>query len=285
MADTTMSGAAGPSNRSLSVGESCLIGTSAANTTMPVTMPTPIVRMRSVSLSASCSDRAASAVRKAPARKAHVPTAMSPPNSEVGWSHELSWSPLPSAGTRPDATAPGGRAEEERRDQRRPGEHDAEQPRLGQGRGVLAEREARAAQHDADQRQRERQRERRGRRGERLGEAGPPDHQDVDQPDVVGLPHRTDAVVDQGAQLAAALGSAGGQVEEPGAEVGAAEQGVQHDAREHRDRDDDCQAHRAPASSTVAVPGPYGLGRSSSPARHRRAIERSTTNAPIVMPT
>ena len=69
-------------------------------------------------------------------------------------------------------------------------------------RGVLAERERRAAQHDPEQREHQRHEQRVHRRGERGREPGPPHHQHVDQPDVVGLPDRADAVVDQRAQLA-----------------------------------------------------------------------------------
>jgi hypothetical protein len=71
-----------------------------------------------------------------------------------------------------------------------------------------------AAQHDPDQSKRHRDEQRGHRRGERGREAGPPDDQDVDQPHMMGLPHRADAVIDQGADLRAALRVACGQIVE-----------------------------------------------------------------------
>ena len=64
-------------------------------------------------------------------------------------------------------------------------------------------------------------------------EARPEEHQDVDQPDVVRLPHRADAAVDLGPQVGAAAGVAGEQVPHPAAEVGAAEERVGDHADEH----------------------------------------------------
>ena len=87
----------------------------------------------------------------------------------------------------------------------------------------LAEREARAAQHDAEGGDRERHEQRERDRRVGLGEARPQHDEAEDQPDVVGLPHRADRVVDHLAGPLAALGAAGDQVPEAGAEVGAAE--------------------------------------------------------------
>src|SRR3954464_6686473 len=62
--------------------------------------------MRSRSASAVLPARAASAVRKTPARKPHVVAARPPPTMDVGLIHDPTRSPYPSAGTRPDAMAP-----------------------------------------------------------------------------------------------------------------------------------------------------------------------------------
>src|SRR3712207_7452205 len=51
-------------------------------------------------------------------------------------------------------------------------------------------------------------------RGERPGERRPEDDEDEDQPDVVGLPHRGDRVLDELALAGAAPGAAGEQVPE-----------------------------------------------------------------------
>ena len=53
--------------------------------------------------------------------------------------------------------------------------------------------------------------------------AGPQHDEAEDEPDVVGLPHRPDRVVDQRPWSLAPLGSARDQVPESGAEVGPAE--------------------------------------------------------------
>ena len=55
---------------------------------------------------------------------------------------------------------------------------------------------------------RQRDEQRQGDRRVGLGEAGPQHDEDEDQPDVVGLPHRGDRVVDDLARSLAALGAA-----------------------------------------------------------------------------
>ena len=74
-----------------------------------------------------------------------------------------------------------------------------------------------------------------------------------------------DAGVDEGANLTAALVESGGEIVEARAEVGAREQCVHDDADEHRHRHHRCQRHDTVSSRG----GPYGLGRSVSPVRHR----------------
>ena len=79
---------------------------------------------------------------------------------------------------------------------RRRRERRAEVP-LARGTGhLLAEGEARAAQHDAERGERERDEQRERDRRERLREPGPQHDQAEDEPDVVRLPHRPDRVAD-----------------------------------------------------------------------------------------
>ena len=63
---------------------------------------------------------------------------------------------------------------------------------------------------------------------------------------MVRFPHRADRVVDHRARALAALGAAGDEVPEPGAEVGAAEERVRGDAEEQHDRDDVAVIRPAP---------------------------------------
>ena len=118
---------------------------------------------------------------------------------------------------------------------RRDGERGAEVAAIAGAEDGLAEGEARSPQHDAEGRDRERDEQ--GERDRRvgLGEAGPQDDEAEDQPDVVGLPHRCDRVVDHLAGSLAALGASGDEVPEAGPEVGAAEDGVGGDADEQHD--------------------------------------------------
>ena len=99
----------------------------------------------------------------------------------------------------------------------------------------------------------ERDEQRQRDRGVGLGEAGPQHDEDEDQPDVVGLPDRSDRVVDDLAGTLAAVGAAGDEVPEPGAEVGAAEHGVGGDGEEQHDGDG--VAHRRAISSGCGLGG------------------------------
>ena len=124
----------------------------------------------------------------------------------------------------------------------------------------LAEGEARAAQHDAEGGEGERDEQGQRDRGVGLGEAGPQHDEDEDQPDVVGLPHRSDGVVDHLPRARPALGAAGDEVPEAGAEVGAAEHGVGRDGEEQHDGDRRAHA-RVTSSSGSAAAGAGPLGR------------------------
>ena len=93
------------------------------------------------------------------------------------------------------------------------------------------EGESRAAQHDPERGQAERDEQGRHDRREGLGERRPEHHEDEDQPHVVRLPDRPDRPGDQGSRALAALAAPGHQGPEPGAEVGAAEDRVERDAR------------------------------------------------------
>ena len=130
-------------------------------------------------------------------------------------------------------------------------------------------------------------------RRERLGEAGPEDDEREDQPDVVGLPDRPDRVVDDGARTLAALGAAGGEVPEAGAEVGAAEHRVGDDADEQHDGDrvghptGSCSsALGRPAIGSRRAVRHVGLGLSSAGrSRQRRLIRRRTRTSVTPTPT
>ena len=230
--------------------------------------------------------RWASAVRKTPARNEQVRTAITPPKNDVGVSQDDHRSPRPCAGTRPEAIAP------------------ATAPRKN---GVTTEEAAKTTPKN-----RARPRVSEYLRNAKLeprstipssaksigrisvdiaeandsGNAGPPDHEHVDQPHVVGLPDRADAVVDQGPQLRALHVAARGQVVGAGAEVGPAQHAVHDHAQEECGGDDEGQAHGRSTSRWVSRSrscGPYGLGRSRLPLRQRRVIERMTTVAATVI--
>jgi len=98
---------------------------------------------------------------------------------------------------------------------------------------VAPERKRRAAQHDPDEHECERHVQRDGEACERSGEAGKQQHHREDQPDVVGLPHRTDGVRDQLA-LPDLARPARQQIPHAAAEVRAAQQHI----RVERDQDD-----------------------------------------------
>ena len=77
----------------------------------------------------------------------------------------------------------------------------------------------------------QRQRDSGHHRGERVREGGPEDDQREDEPDVVGLPHRRDRLIDQIAWRSPAPVAAGQQIPQAAAEVGAAQDGVEGDRR------------------------------------------------------
>ena len=133
---------------------------------------------------------------------------------------------LPPAGTRPDAMAPA-TAPKQYGTSTDEVANSAPKARRSRVRST-AWRNAKPepAQHDAERRDGEghEQRERDRRVG--LGEARPEHHEAEDQPHVVGLPHGPDRVVDHPAGTITAVGAAGDEVPEPGAEVGAAEDRV-----------------------------------------------------------
>ena len=96
----------------------------------------------------------------------------------------------------------------------------------------LPERETRAAQHNPEGRESQRHEEGQRDRRVRLREGGPQDHEDEDQPDVVGFPYRPDGMLDRGARMRTSLRPAGGQVPESGAEVGTAEDRVRDNGQQ-----------------------------------------------------
>ena len=177
-------------------------------------------------------------------------------------------------------------AEEERRDQGRRRRRSRRTAGPGRrSRRTCGRRSSRRATRSRPSASSERDEQGGHRRGEGAGKPGPPDHQDVDQPDVVGLPHRADAVVDQHAQLAAALAPPAVRSQKPGAEVGAAEQCVDHDAERTSHGHDvrEGQRHAAPAASSTARPvraRQVGSRRPAS-AAPSTAVRR---HAPTVMP-
>src|SRR5262249_30312458 len=173
-------------------------------------------------------------------------------------------------------------AHEERNEERRHRERSSEVSLTRGARDFFAEREARAAQHDAECRERQRDEQRERDRLECFGEPGPQDDEDKDQPDVVRFPDRADGVVHDGAGLGAAFGVAGEEVPEPGAEVGAAEERVSRDAEHEDDRDDIVHqtgtVSRSDSPSVGIGRGSYGPPTSVTPcrARKRRLIIRNT---------
>ena len=136
--------------------------------------------------------------------------------------------------TRCDAAGDGAEAVRDQHRGRR--EQRAERPPVAGAQHRVAEREARAAQHDAERRDGEGHEQREGDRRVGLGEARPEDDEAEDQPHVVGLPHRPDRVVDHPPGAVTALGPAGDEVPEPGPEVRAAEHGVGGDPHEEDER-------------------------------------------------
>ena len=157
----------------------------------------------------------------------------------------------------PPTTAPRQYGHQHRRD----GERRAEVAPVPGAEHRLAEREAGSSQHDAEGGEGQRDEQRQGDRGVGLREAGPQHDEHEDQPDVVGLPHRGDRVVDDLAGSFAALGPAGDEVPEAGTEVGAAEDRV------HRDRDEQHDGGGRCSSSRRLPSSPLGWVRRSGVAR------------------
>jgi hypothetical protein len=164
------------------------------------------------------------------------------------------------------------RAEEKRRQDRGHREHRAEQPLPRQALCLVAEREPRSTQDDAQGRDAERNRQRSHDGGESRAERRPQQDQAEDQPHVVDLPHRSDRAIDEHARPRSSARVTGNEVPEAGSRVGAAEDGVEgHGHQEHRGHDIG-QAHQGSLRSTgraseAAVPfewrtttGPYGTG-------------------------
>ena len=89
------------------------------------------------------------------------------------------------------------------------------------------------------------------------GKRGPEDDQRKDEPDVVGLPHRGDRLVDQRARLASAPVAAGQQVPQAAAEVGPAQHGVKRDAGQ-QDGPDRVGGHHGPAGPAAWSSGTGG---------------------------
>ena len=85
--------------------------------------------------------------------------------------------------------------------------------------------------------ERQRHEQRQGDRREGLGEPRPQHDEAEDQPDVIGLPHRSDRVVDHLPGALAGGWTPGDEIPEAGAEVGAAEDGVGGDAGEQQGGD------------------------------------------------
>ena len=172
-------------------------------------------------------------------------------------------------GDRPDHGA-----HEERGDDRGEGEGRARGAALVQPFDRLAEGEARAAQDDPQHRQHQRHVEGGEDRAEGLGEGGPEDDEDEDQPDVVGLPDGGQRALDRHPRPFALLGVAGEEVPEAAAEVGAAEDRVEArpGPEDHcRGGAHTCASGEYGDASFSAVPSP--------PSRQRRDIRRRTTIA------
>ena len=174
----------------------------------------------------------------------------------------------------------GDRAQAEGHEHGRRGERRPEVPLARRARHLLAEGEARPAEDDSERSDRQRDEQRERDRRERLGEGGPQHDETEDQPDVVRLPHRADGVADHRARHLPALGAARGEVPEPGAEVGAAEQRVRGDPHHEDDRDDIAHGTSSFGAGGAGVGrGPYGppSSDSTSPSRNRLLISRSTS--------
>ena len=109
-----------------------------------------------------------------------------------------------------------------------------------------------------------------------VGEGGPQRDQHEDQPDVIGLPDRSDRLLDQRPRRLTVLVTARDEVPEPGAEVGAREQRVEDDPDEHHRRAHVGQLH-------VMSPRPAHPARRARPASGARTRRRSTTTVNTAM--
>src|SRR3954454_24213232 len=225
----------------------------------PVTTAVTRARAMKYSSRSRASARRASLMRNTAARYADVATNSAPMSSDSGLSQLVTGSPaaMPT-GTRPAATARAGGAgahdgaEKERRQHRRQPERPLGEPAAVEPARRGVEREPGAAQHDAERGQAERNEQRGEDRLERGGEAGPEHDEHEDEPDVVGLPHRTDGPVDQFSRAVAAFAASGGEAPEPAPEARPAEHGLHRHARpQHRGRGVGA-AHSAPSDATSA---------------------------------
>ena len=147
---------------------------------------------------------------------------------------------------------------EERREQRREAEEALGEPTALESSRRLVEREPGPPQHDAERGEAERYEQRGEDRLERGRERRPEHHEDEDQPDVVGFPHRADRPVDQLARAPAAAASAGDQAPEPGPEVRSAEHHVRRQARPQHPGDGVGRAHCGASGTTVGGTGGDG---------------------------
>ena len=208
-AETTISGSPRPVSPSNSTGASARSTNDARpRRPAPVTAAVPSARIR------NCSARSASPSRRASRAQEH--------RGQVGADQHGQHAargrgrveparhhvPGGDAGRHPaGGDAAGHGAEEERRDHRGERERGAEEALQRKRRDALAERERRAPRAIMPKRrQRQRDVQRRGDRRERRRERGPQHDEHEDQPDVVGLPHRADRVLDQVALRACRAG-------------------------------------------------------------------------------
>ena len=201
-----------------------------------------------------------------------------PPRIDVGLTQLFHGSPAsPPAGTRPDAIAPDHRAHAIRHEHRRRGERRAEVPPVS----ACVSTALRNAKPDP-RRTMPSAASVSGTKSVSVidayasGKHGPEHDEDEDQPDVVRLPDRADRVVDELPRSRAALGPAGDEIPEPGAEVGAAEQRV----GDHADEQDDRAA--PPCSWTDRLRLRRRLGPSARTARRLVEVRRPRRNRRLI---
>jgi hypothetical protein len=129
------------------------------------------------------------------------------------------------------------RAERERRNDRRDREDGVDAALFTGSPSSRAQEVGAPAHDDADAGDEEGNGERRRDRAEGGWVGGPDDCEDEDQPDVVGLPDRRHRVMGVLADLVGPLALACDELPEAGAEVGAAEHGVEREP-------DECEQER-----------------------------------------